>query len=192
MRNSFDCNPMVRLDRIYTKSGDKGKTSVGSGQRFLKSHPRIQAIGDVDEVNSFLGLVIQFATDVAVIDLLQKIQNDLFDVGADLCMPDTKKIAITADYVTRLECAIDHYNQDLKPLISFVLPGGTVVSTYMHLVRTVCRRAERSIAALAQEDIVNPHLLSYINRLSDLFFVLARFTNAGQDILWEPQKWKTT
>ena len=183
---------MVRLDRIYTKSGDKGKTSLGSGQRLFKFHPRIQAIGDVDEVNSFLGLIIAFATDVTMIDLLQKIQNDLFDVGADLCMPDTKKIAITADYVVRLECAIDRYNADLHPLTSFVLPGGTVVSTYLHLVRTVCRRAERSITALTQEDTINPHLLSYINRLSDLFFVLARFANKGQDILWEPQKWKTT
>jgi cob(I)alamin adenosyltransferase len=183
---------MVRLDRVYTKSGDKGKTSLGTGQRLLKCHPRIQAIGDVDEVNSFLGLALHFSTDVVMKDLLQKIQNDLFDVGADLCVPDTKKIEITADYVTRLERAIDEYNQHLKPLTSFVLPGGSSLSTYLHLVRTVCRRAERSITALAVEDIVNPHLLCYINRLSDLFFVLARFANEGQDLLWEPQKWKTT
>lgn len=183
---------MVRLDRIYTKSGDKGKTSLGTGERLLKSHSRIQAIGDVDEVNSFLGLVVHFSTDGVMNDLLQKIQNDLFDVGADLCMPDLKKITITADYVTRIEQAIDHYNQHLKPLTSFVLPGGTGVSTHLHLVRTICRRAERSITALAAEDTVNPYLLSYINRLSDLFFVLARFANEGQDILWEPQKWKTT
>lgn len=192
MRYSFIVY-MVRLDRIYTKSGDKGKTSLGAtGQRLPKCHRQIQVLGDVDEVNSFLGLVVHFSTDDTMKNLLQKIQNDLFDVGADLCMPDTKKIEITADYVARLELAIDQYNQDLQPLTSFVLPGGTIVSTYLHLVRTVCRRAERSITALAEEDTVNPYLLSYINRLSDLFFVLARFANEGQDILWEPQKWKTT
>lgn len=182
---------MIRLDRIYTKSGDKGKTSLGSGQRLLKSDLRIQTIGDVDELNSFLGLVVYFTTDEPMKSLLQKIQNDLFDVGADLCVPDTKKIEITADYVTRLELAIDEYNQDLEPLTSFVLPGGSVVSTYLHLIRTICRRAERSIVALSAEDNVNPYLLSYINRLSDLFFVLARFANVGRDILWEPKKWKT-
>lgn len=184
---------MVRLDRIYTKSGDKGKTSLGTGQRLLKSDPRVQAIGDVDELNAFLGLVVHFSTDSTLTDLLQKIQNDLFDVGADLCIPDTKKLAITTDYVTRLERAIDNYNQHLKPLTSFVLPGGTTASTHLHLARTICRRAERSIVALTVEDTINPSLLSYINRLSDLLFVLARFANEGKDILlWEPQKWKMT
>lgn len=183
---------MVRLDRIYTKSGDKGKTSLGTGQRLLKSDHRVQAIGDVDELNAFLGLVVLFSTDLTITNLLQKIQNDLFDVGADLCMPDTKKIAISDGYITRLEDAIDGYNQHLKPLTSFVLPGGSSASTYLHLARTMCRRAERSIVLLATEDTVNPYLLSYINRLSDLLFVLARFANEGKDILWEPQKWKTT
>lgn len=183
---------MVRLDRIYTKSGDKGKTSLGTGERLLKSDPRVQAIGDVDELNAFLGLVIHFSTDPIMADLLQKIQNDLFDVGADLCMPDTKKIAITDSYVTRLENAIDDYNQHLKPLTSFVLPGGSSTSTYLHLARTICRRGERSIVLLAAEDTINPYLLSYVNRLSDLLFVLGRFANEGKDILWEPQKWKTT
>ena len=193
MRSSlFPTKPMVRLDRIYTKSGDKGKTSLGSGERLRKHHPRIQAIGEVDELNAFLGLVVHFTTDASIKDLLQKIQNDLFDLGADLCMPDTKKIAITTDYTIRLESAIDDYNQHLKPLTSFVLPGGSAASTYLHLARTICRRAERSITELSIEDNINPYLLSYINRLSDLLFVLARFSNAGQDILWEPQKWKTT
>lgn len=183
---------MVRLDRIYTKSGDTGKTSLGSGHRIAKSHPRIQAIGDVDELNAFLGLVIHFSADPTLTDLLQKIQNDLFDVGADLCRPGTKKIEITNDYVVRLETIIDTYNHHLRPLTSFVLPGGTTTSTYLHLARTICRRVERSIVGLAIEDTVNPHLLSYINRLSDLLFVLARFANKGNDLVWEPQKWKTT
>jgi len=183
---------MVHLDRIYTKSGDKGTTSLGSGDRLFKHHLRIHAIGEVDELNAFMGLVVHFTTEQSIKDLLQKIQNDLFDVGADLCMSDKKKIAITTDYVERLEKEIDHYNQYLQPLTSFVLPGGSATSPYLHATRTICRRAERAITEISQEDNINPYLLSYINRLSDLLFVLARFSNKGQDILWEPQKWKTT
>lgn len=183
---------MVRLDRIYTKSGDKGKTSLGNGQRVMKHAPSMIAIGDVDELNACLGGVNVICQDNDMKELLLKIQNDLFDVGADLCMPDTKNIAITQDYTKRIEHVIDHYNQQLSPLKSFVLPGGTVLAAQLHIARTVCRRAERSLTDMSTQDTVNPHLLCYINRLSDLLFVLARCANGGNDILWEPQKWKTT
>ena len=183
---------MVLLDRIYTKSGDKGKTSLGNGQRVLKSDPRLHTIGEIDELNASLGLACLFATDGMMAILLQKIQNDLFDLGADLCMPETKTIQVTKDYITRLEHLIDNYNKNLEPLKSFVLPGGTTLASHLHVSRTICRRAERSLVALMQEDNLNPYLLSYINRLSDLLFVLARFANQGNDILWEPQKWKMT
>lgn len=186
---------MVKLDKIYTKSGDKGKSSLGNGERLPKFHNRFIAIGEIDEVNACLGLCAAVMKDADgeysdMVDLMEKLQNDLFDVGADLCMPGEKTVEITKDYVDRLEQTIDHYNAELKPLTSFILQGGNVVASHLHLARTVSRRAERALALLNYHSPINPHLLSYINRLSDLLFVLARYMNKGSDILWEPQKWQ--
>lgn len=183
---------MVQLTRIYTKGGDKGKSSLGDGKRLLKSDLRFEAIGDVDEANSAIGIArLEVSTAQRNIDaLLNKIQNDLFDVGADLCMPDLEKEAlrIADSQVLALEEAIDHYNMDLLPLNSFVLPGGTSFSAHLHLARTVVRRAERSVVALHSKTSINIEVIKYLNRLSDLLFVLARYANhkGEADVLWIP------
>ncbi len=194
---------MVRLTRIYTKGGDKGETSLGSGARVAKHDPRVAAYGTVDEANATIGLArlhlgdAQAQTEADAI--LGRVQNDLFDLGADLCRPETPKsgepsppppLRVTAGQVARLEGEIDRLNADLAPLKSFVLPGGTPGAAYLHLARTVARRAEREMTALAQSEAVNPEAIRYINRLSDLLFVLARALNDGgaQDVLWEPGK----
>lgn len=181
-------NKMVQLTRIYTKGGDKGKTSLGNGQRVLKSSPRIEAIGQVDEVNAFIGLCAHEPSSVC--NLLKKIQMDLFDLGADLCMPenDQTKLKITPDHVLMLEEMIDHYNQALAPLNSFVLPGGSILSSYLHIARTVTRRAERFLCGLHQDEPLNPQTIIYLNRLSDLLFVLGRYMNdkGAKDVLWIP------
>lgn len=185
---------MVRLDRIYTKGGDKGLTSLGDGTRVPKHHSRVAAYGDKDELDAVLGLLITTVNDPEVKETLLGISNDLFDLGADLCIPDEKKeehsLRVTSQMVDRLEKVIDHYNQDIPPLKSFILRGGTPSAAWAHLACTVCRRAERSLTLLMTEESVNPEVLKYLNRLSDLFFVLARyFNNKGQDdILWEPGK----
>jgi len=184
---------MVLLTRIYTKGGDKGKTSLGDGQRIFKDHARIEAIGDVDEANAFIGLAIQHC-DGDLKALLERVQNDLFDLGADLCVKDesesTNKLRVTEGKVIFLEGKIDSYNSHLPPLTSFVLPGGTIASTNFHLARTVVRRAERRVISLNHEEAVNPEIIKYLNRLSDLLFVLARFSNHQDlkvgDVLWVP------
>jgi cob(I)alamin adenosyltransferase len=183
---------MVRLNRIYTRTGDKGKTSLGDGRRVVKTSPRIEAIGDIDEANAAIGL----ARGIARGDLgrmLARIQNDLFDLGADICVPEKPKPArarlrIAQQQVARLEREIDSMNAHLPPLESFVLPGGGAVSAALHLARTIVRRAERRLAALARKEKINPAALAYINRLSDHLFVAARFANAkgGKDVLWKP------
>jgi cob(I)alamin adenosyltransferase len=186
---------MVQLTRIYTKSGDKGKTALGNGQRVYKNCARIEAIGDVDEANAFLGWAIQFCQeDLAAI--LLKIQNDLFDLGADLCVPEnpndlsTSRLTISSAQVDYLEQKIDLLNADLPPLTSFVLPGGTQTAAALHLARTVVRRAERRVVALSLEETINHEVVKYLNRLSDLLFVMARFVNhqkdAPGDVLWVP------
>ncbi len=188
---------MVLLSRIYTKTGDKGTTALGDGRRVAKDHPRIEAFGTVDELNSALGLAISAGLDAGAADLLRRIQNDLFDLGADLCVPETRQggrrqarraLRITAAHIRPLEAAIDRCNGPLQPLRSFILPGGTVASSWLHLARTVCRRAERRIVALARRERVNPQAIIYLNRLSDLLFVMARRANDGGrgDILWIP------
>ena len=194
---------MVRLTRIYTKGGDKGETSLGSGARVAKHDPRVAAYGTVDEANATIGLArlhlgdAQAQTQAEADAILGRVQNDLFDLGADLCRPETPKsgepsapLRVTAGQVARLEGEIDRLNADLAPLKSFVLPGGTPGAAYLHLARTVARRAEREMTALAQSEAVNPEAIRYINRLSDLLFVLARALNDGgaQDVLWEPGK----
>jgi len=179
---------VVYLSRIYTKSGDAGDTGLGDGTRVPKDHPRVAAYGEVDELNAVLGLAVLHAPADA--ELLRSIQNDLFDVGADLCVPGTDPAAlrVTAAQAERLERAIDAVNERLQPLRSFVLPGGSAAAAWLHLARTVCRRAERAVVALTHAEAVNPHAVVYLNRLSDLLFVLARAANADgtADVLWVP------
>ncbi len=181
---------MVQLTRIYTKGGDKGKTSLGDGKRVLKSDLHITAIGEVDEVNSWIGLC-QFQVAAKFVPDLSHIQHDLFDMGADLCVQTAEqKLKLQETQVQWLEDKIDTLNNDLGPLNSFVLPGGTIAASYLHVARTVTRRAERALVALTQTVSLNPFIITYMNRLSDYFFVLARFENdkGRQDILWIPGK----
>jgi cob(I)alamin adenosyltransferase len=185
---------MVRLTRIYTKTGDAGQTHLGDMSRVEKTDPRLVAYADVDETNSVLGVALALgAPDAEIADLLRSIQNDLFDVGADLCTPVTPDpeyppLRITAVYTERLEAACDDYNERLPKLTSFILPGGTAAAALLHQARVVARRAERSIWALlaVDADRTNAETARYLNRLSDLLFILARTANPGGDILWEP------
>jgi cob(I)alamin adenosyltransferase len=185
---------MVYLSRIYTRNGDEGQTALGNGLRVPKDHPRVAAYGTVDEVNSVLGLLLTTDPLFAEAALVRSIQNDLFDVGADLCVPPAPDEApqarnrIQPEHWRHLEVAIDRLNQPLPPLTSFILPGGSLAAAWCHLARTVCRRAEREVVTLTRTEVVNPNALIYLNRLSDLLFVLARVLNRGgqQDILWQP------
>jgi cob(I)alamin adenosyltransferase len=189
---------MVVLTKIYTRAGDEGLTSLGSGRRVPKSDPRIAAYGAVDETNAFIGAARQHITDeyMCVEQMLARIQNDLFDLGADLCIPaddvrpGTEALRIIETQVLRLECEIDQMNSELKPLRSFVLPAGTAAAAALHVARTVCRRAEREMAGLAASEPagVSAPAMKYINRLSDLLFVASRYVNdrGGKDVLWQP------
>jgi cob(I)alamin adenosyltransferase len=184
----------VRLTRIYTKTGDAGQTHLGDMSRVAKTDPRLVAFADVDEANSVLGVALAIGAPPAdVADLLLSVQNDLFDVGADLCTPvrpdpEFPPLRITAAYTERLEAACDRYNGALPTLASFILPGGTAAAALLHQARTVVRRAERSVWALlaVDADRTNPETARYLNRLSDLLFILARVANPGGDVLWEP------
>ncbi|MEB3701894.1 Cob(I)yrinic acid a,c-diamide adenosyltransferase [Candidatus Bealeia paramacronuclearis] len=182
---------MVQLTRIYTRGGDKGKTSLGTGERVSKYDLRIEVIGEIDEANAALGLVAVESQN-ALAELLSHIQNDLFDVGANLCVPmrdnDKPRLRIQDTQVKYLEDQIDFYNENLLPLTSFILPGGNEISARIHLARCIVRRAERRLCHLADLEIINPGLIQYVNRLSDLLFVLARVVNnnGAQDILWRP------
>jgi len=187
---------MVKLTRIYTRGGDKGETSLGSGARVAKHDPRVAAYGTVDEANAAIGCARLHAAG-ELDALLARVQNDLFDLGADLCRPGgpaedadakTPPLRVTAAQVARLEAEIDAANARLAPLASFVLPGGSPAAAELHLARTVVRRAEREITALAEREAVNPEAVRYVNRLSDLLFVLARQANddGAGDVLWQP------
>jgi cob(I)alamin adenosyltransferase len=183
----------MKLDKIYTRTGDEGKTSLGDGSRLPKFHLRVTAYGGIDEANSVLGLANLHIANTEVLKLLRHIQNDLFDVGADLCQPERpdktqSALRITDEQVTWLENCIDRFNANLEPLTSFVLPGGSPASAHLHHARTVIRRAERDVVRLAAEERVNDTVLRYVNRLSDLLFVLARFMNdhGKEDIRWQP------
>ncbi|CAA9530136.1 MAG: ATP:Cob(I)alamin adenosyltransferase [uncultured Solirubrobacteraceae bacterium] len=179
----------VNLTRIYTKLGDGGETHLGDMSRVPKTHPRIEAYGDVDELNAQIGVTLavpglpeQYRT------WLRRVQNDLFDVGADLAVPhggDRTRLRVSADQTTWLEGACDEINATLEPLKSFVLPGGTATAAQLHVCRTVCRRAERRALLVAQS---NPEVVRYLNRLSDLLFILSRGANDGEEPLWEPGK----
>ncbi|MBL8792057.1 MAG: cob(I)yrinic acid a,c-diamide adenosyltransferase [Rhizobiales bacterium] len=193
---------MVVLNKIYTRTGDAGETALGSGERVSKANLRIAAYGTVDEANSVVGIVrLHTASgELARLDaMLLRIQNELFDLGADLCVPDRgeelpyEPLRMTAAQVARLEEEIDALNADLQPLRSFVLPGGHPAAAHLHLARTIARRAERQIVALKSQggEHVNEHAITYINRLSDFLFVASRWVNAragGGDILWVPGK----
>ncbi len=185
---------MVKLTRIYTRGGDKGRTSLGDGSRVAKHDLRVEAYGTVDEANAAVGLARLHAEGEADA-MLARIQNDLFDLGADLCRPENpakeKKgppLRMVEAQVLRLEREIDEMNAALQPLESFVLPGGSAASAYLHLARTIARRAERTMTTLAAKNPVNPIAIKYINRLSDHLFVLARYLNGRgkADILWRP------
>lgn len=187
---------MVVLNRIYTRTGDDGTTALGTGERRPKYDLRIAAYGTVDELNAAIGMARLHTTHDPDIDpMLLRIQNDLFDLGADLCMPDKGKgpggerMSIVDAQVLRLEKEIDELNADLAPLRSFVLPGGTPAAAHLHLARTICRRAERLMVKLAATgESVGAPALKYINRLSDFLFVAARYANdkGKRDVLWSP------
>lgn len=183
---------MVRLDRIYTRAGDAGETSLGDGERVSKSSARIWAYGTVDETGAAIGVAIATGLEPASVDLLRRVQNDLFDLGADLCTIESKAgeqaLRVLPSQTERLEREIDAMNGELSPLTSFILPGGSEAAAWLHLARTVTRRGERGMTALAAEQPVSPEAIKYINRLSDHLFVLSRKLNdnGGSDVLWVP------
>lgn len=189
---------MVVLNKIYTRTGDDGTTALGNGERVAKHGARVNAYGTVDETNASIGLArLSTAASQPVVDaMLARIQNDLFDLGADLCVPDREEeleyepLRIVADQVTRLEQDIDQLNSELEPLRSFILPGGSPASASLHVARTVCRRAERLIVELSamDDEPVSDTSIQYMNRLSDLLFVAARYVSdqGKQDVLWVP------
>ncbi|GLQ05339.1 cob(I)yrinic acid a,c-diamide adenosyltransferase [Sneathiella chinensis] len=185
---------MVKLTKIYTRGGDKGQTSLGDGSRVPKDSIRVESYGDVDELNAVIGIArLHTDGDAEADGMLGRIQNDLFDLGADLCTPhsDNPKyppLRIAEEQVTRLEQEIDSLNAELSPLNSFILPGGSAASAHLHHARTVCRRAERRMVSLAEVDKINEISIRYINRLSDFLFVLARSLNdkGARDVLWVP------
>ena len=187
---------MVNLTRIYTRTGDDGTTSLGDMSRTTKTDLRLEAYADVDEANSSIGVAVASGgLDADIVELLTGVQNDLFDVGADLCTPiipepEYPPLRITPEYVDRLEAACDVYNARLEPLRSFILPGGTLGAAQLHVARTVTRRAERATWRAIEEygESINPLTALYLNRLSDLLFILARCANLGigGDVLWQP------
>jgi cob(I)alamin adenosyltransferase len=183
---------MVRLTKIYTRTGDSGETGLGDGSRISKASQRIASIGAVDETNSAIGIA-RLAAEGDTDAILARIQNDLFDLGADLCAPEDGRKAegrlrVSAAQVERLEREIDAMNESLAPLTSFVLPGGTALAAHLHLARAIARRAEAAIVALAAQENINDAALRYANRLSDHLFVMARTANNGGkgDVLWMP------
>ena len=184
---------MVKLNKIYTRTGDSGDTGLVDGSRVAKSDPRMAAIGDVDEANSAIGLALLHVEDAGLKAMLARIQNELFDLGADLATPgedfapSEMTLRIVQEQVDRLEREIDVMNEELSPLRSFILPGGGAGSAYLHLARAIARRAERVAVAAAASASLNPLALTYLNRLSDHLFVAARYAaRAEGDILWKP------
>lgn len=183
---------MPRITRVYTRSGDDGTTGLGAGQRVGKDHLRIEAYGTVDELNSVLGLALTARLDPLIAECLGHIQNDLFHLGSDLCIPEADKATMPVPtveerHVTELEGWIDRMQEELAPLENFILPGGTAGAAHLHVARTVCRRAERLAVHLSREEPIGPQVIHYLNRLSDLLFVMARFENFRKgrgDVLW--------
>ena len=185
---------MVKLNKIYTRTGDAGETGLVDGSRILKDHPRAQAIGDVDELNSAIGLAVVHVAAEEARAMLGRIQNELFDLGADLATPgedftpSDMTLRVVQAQIDRLEAEIDTMNAGLEPLRSFILPGGGEGAAHVHLARAIARRAERSVVTAAREVALNPLARIYLNRLSDHLFVLARMTatHEGGEILWQP------
>jgi cob(I)alamin adenosyltransferase len=182
----------VNLTRIYTKLGDGGETHLGDMSRVPKTHPRIEAYGTLDELNAQLGVTLAMeAVPERIAAFLHRIQNDLFDVGADISVPhggDRERLRVIPEQTAWLEQACDEVNAELAPLKSFVLPGGSPVAAQLHVCRTVCRRAERRAVDCGEQ--LNPECVRYLNRLSDLLFILARAANAGDEPLWEPGRYR--
>jgi cob(I)alamin adenosyltransferase len=179
----------VRLTRIYTRGGDRGETSLGDGSRVSKLDPRLRAYGSVDELNAQIGLVLAAAPPLEIVQALTRVQNELFDVGASLSVPWTREGRLRVDQkqIDALEADCDRFNAGLPELKSFVLPGGSELAARLHVARTVCRRSERETLAAAQEVELDPLALVYLNRLSDLLFILARTANiGGEEPLWKP------
>jgi cob(I)alamin adenosyltransferase len=176
-----------RLSKIYTRTGDDGSTGLADGSRIAKDNLRVEAFGDIDELNSHIGLLLAQELPDNIQTLMTGIQHDLFDLGGEVSIPGRK--ALTEDYVTRLETHLDALNAGLQPLKEFILPGGGAAAAVCHVARTVCRRAERRLVTLAREEDISSPTLHYLNRLSDLLFVVARYVNQQAsiaDILWQP------
>jgi len=176
-----------RLSKIYTRTGDKGETGLGDGSRVEKDHIRVEAFGTVDEVNSIIGMIRAHQLPDAIEECLSKIQNHLFDLGGELCVPG--HTALTESYITYLENTLDSFNADLPMLKEFILPAGGHATSACHFARSVCRRAERRVITLSKQETISPYSIQYLNRLSDLLFVtarvLARHEN-GSEVLWQP------
>jgi len=180
---------MVKIDRVVTRGGDGGETSLGDGTRVAKNHVRVEAYGTVDEANATIGLLrLHTASDAQADAILARMQNDLFDIGADLCVPGAAgdRLRLTGAVAARLEAEVEDMNAGLPPLTSFVLPGGTQAAAHAHLARTTLRRAERRVVELGQTEPLNPEIVRALNRMSDLLFVLGRRLNFGADVLWVP------
>jgi len=176
-----------RLSKIYTRTGDAGDTGLGDGNRVAKDSLRVEAYGTTDELNSVIGTVLAHSIPADVRDSLNDIQHDLFDIGGELCMPGVERT--TEQYVTRLETTLDTLNEPLPMLKEFILPAGGHATAACHLARTVCRRAERNVVSLNREEIINPYTIAYLNRLSDLLFVMSRVivrAENGSEVLWSP------
>jgi len=180
-----------RLSKIYTRTGDKGTTGLGDGSRVEKDHLRVEAFGTIDELNSHIGAIIAHTLPNRVREALEGVQHDLFDLGGEVCIPGHK--AIVASYTKRLEDILDELNADLPALKEFILPAGGVATSHCHIARTVCRRAERRLYSLSKVDQVSIETMAYVNRLSDLLFVIARicarFEN-GEEVLWQPGRFE--
>jgi cob(I)alamin adenosyltransferase len=184
---------MPRITKVYTKRGDKGETSLGGGQRVPKDSLRVQVYGTVDELNSHIGVALAVGLCDKLANALPPIQNELFDLGSDLCFTEEDKLKykmpqIEAEHVTRLEKLIDEMGAEMEPLKNFILPGGSLGSAHLHVARTVCRRAEREATTLAREEGIGEFVLPYLNRLSDALFVMARYENLKQGVaepLWQ-------
>jgi len=175
-----------RLSKIYTRTGDEGTTGLGDGSRVEKDHPRVEAYGTVDELNSAIGILLTYSMPDELLDSLGRIQHDLFDLGGELCIPGHQMI--TESHVIRLEHSLDKFNDDLPMLKEFILPGGTPAAAACHLARTICRRAERRVVTLNRLETINSKVLEYLNRLSDLLFVVARVLTRESghvEELWE-------
>jgi cob(I)alamin adenosyltransferase len=178
-----------RLSKIYTRTGDDGSTGLGDGSRVSKDSIRVEAFGTLDELNSYIGLILSLSVPKDINDVLNGIQHDLFDLGGEICIPGRE--VLTAVYTERLENQLDIYNTDLATLDEFILPGGCQAAAVCHIARTICRRAERRLITLSHQEAVSVNAISYLNRLSDLLFVLARYLNNNQnqpDKLWQPNR----